>query len=187
MTSAREKPRRASAIMPAFLAVESALKKYLRRFLAQQQDIEDIVQDVFVRAYESESTQEVRSPKSFLFRIARNIALNEVSRKSHQLMIYVGDVADLDVIDDKCTGLQALELQQRLAILNKAIAELPSQCQRVLVMRKIYGYTHKEVAECLNISVKTVEKHLTKGLHRCQQALTPMETGKTVDGRKSSG
>ena len=87
-------------------------------------------------------------------------------------MSYVGDVADLDVIDDGLTGEQALERERRLATLNKAIADLPPQCQKVLVMRKIYGFTHKEVAESLHISVKTVEKHLTKGLQRCQQALT---------------
>lgn len=172
MTSARAEPRRASGITPAFLAVEASLRKYLRRFLSRSQDIEDILQDVFVRAYESESTQEIRSPTSFLFKIAKNSAINELAKKSHQLMSYVGDVADLDVIDNGLTGEQALERQERLATLNKAIADLPPQCQKVLVMRKIYGFTHKEVAERLHISVKTVEKHLTKGLQRCQQTLT---------------
>jgi RNA polymerase sigma-70 factor (ECF subfamily) len=159
--------------MPVFLAMESALKKYLRRYLSRRQDIEDVVQDIFVRAYESERIQEIRSPKSYLFKIAKHLALNEVQRKSHQLMTYVGDMAELDVIDDSRGGEEALDLQHRLAILNRAIADLPPQCQRVLVMRKIYGYSHKEVAEALNITVKTVEKHLAKGLQRCQQALNP--------------
>jgi RNA polymerase sigma-70 factor (ECF subfamily) len=173
MTAAKPDPRRASGVTPAFLEVEAALKKYLRRYLARAQDIEDVLQDVFVRAYESENTQEIRSPRSFLFKIAKHSALNELAKKSRQLMSYVGEVADLDVIDEELTGEHALERQERLATLNKAIADLPPQCRKVLVMRKIYGFTHREVADRLHISVKTVEKHLTKGLQRCQQALAP--------------
>jgi RNA polymerase sigma factor (sigma-70 family) len=176
MTSAKAKPRRASGITPAFLAVEASLKKYLRRYLTRAQDIEDVLQDVFIRAYESENIQEIRSPTSYLFKIAKHSALNELAKKSHQLMSYVGDVAELDVIDDELTGVQALERQERLTTLNKAIADLPPQCQKVLVMRKIYGFTHREVADHLHISVKTVEKHLTKGLQRCQQAMVPSKS-----------
>ena len=159
-----------TSIITAFLGLESLLKKYLRRYLARQQDIDDVVQDVFVRAFEAEQKQEIRSPKSYLFKIAKHMALNETRRKSHQLMVYMGDMADLDVIDSKPYGDEALALEQRLTTLNKLIADLPPQCQRVLVLRKIYGFSHKEVADRLNISVKTVEKHLTKGLQRCQES-----------------
>ena len=159
-----------TSIITAFLGLESLLKKYLRRYLARQADIDDVVQDVFVRAYEAEQKREIRSPNSYLFKIAKHMALNETRRKSHQLMVYMGDMADLDVIDSKAYGDEALALEQRLTTLNKLIADLPPQCQRVLVLRKIYGFSHKEVADRLNISVKTVEKHLTKGLQRCQES-----------------
>ena len=159
-----------TSIITAFLGLESLLKKYLRRYLARQQDIDDVVQDVFVRAYEAEQKREIRSPNSYLFKIAKHMALNETRRKSHQLMVYMGDMADLDVIDSKVYGDEALALEQRLTALNKLIAALPPQCQRVLILRKIYGFSHKEVADRLNISVKTVEKHLTKGLQRCQES-----------------
>jgi RNA polymerase sigma factor (sigma-70 family) len=168
MSPEQKKPPGRSTIITTFVGLESLLKKYLRRYLIRQQDIEDVVQDVFVRAYESEKKQEIRSPKSYLFRTAKHIALNELTRKSHQLMVYMGDMSDLDVIDSKLSGDDALVMEQRLTALNKVIANLPPQCQRVLVMRKIYGFSHKEVAKELNISVKTVEKHLTKGLQRCQ-------------------
>ena len=71
------------------------------------------------------------------------MALNETRRKSHQLMVYMGDMADLDVIDSKVYGDEALALEQRLTALNKLIADLPPQCQRVLVLRKIYGFRIK--------------------------------------------
>lgn len=159
-----------TSIITVFLGMESLLKKYLRRYLTRQQDIEDVVQDIFVKAYESEKTQEIHSPKSYLFRIAKHLALNEAKKKSHQLMVYMGDMAELDVIDSRLFGDEALALEERLTVLNKVITDLPPQCQRVLIMRKIFGFSHKEVAERLNISVKTVEKHLTKALQRCQES-----------------
>ena len=178
MSSNKNTPAGGMSILATFLDLETLLKKYLRRYLTRQQDIDDVVQDIFVRAYEAEQTRIIRSPRSYLFKIAKHMALNESKRRSHQLMVYMGDMADLDVIDSKAYGEEALALEQRLAAINRLIADLPPQCQRVLVLRKIYGYSHKEVADRLNISVKTVEKHLTKGLQRCQEAET-RSAGKT--------
>ncbi|NOX69990.1 MAG: sigma-70 family RNA polymerase sigma factor [Gammaproteobacteria bacterium] len=141
------------------------------RFLVRRQDIEDVVQDTFLKAYESEKKQVITSPKSYLFKIAKNIALNELSKKANQLMDYMGDMEELNVIDNRLYGERELEVRQRLVAFNKAIEALPPQCQRVFIMRKIFGFSHKEIAQRLNITVKTVEKHLTKGLARCQAAL----------------
>jgi len=150
--------------------VESSLKQYLMRFFARHQDIEDVVQETFIRAFKAEQQQEIRSPKSFFFKIARNLALSEKAAKASELMTYVGDFADLPVIDTGLSVEESLELQQRLATLNEAIQSLPPQCRRVLIMRKVFGLSHKEIAARLGISVKTVEQHLTKGLQLCQEA-----------------
>ena len=51
------------------------------RFFKRTQDIDDIAQETFLRAYSAEATQTVHAPKAFLFRVARNIAL-DVNAKS---------------------------------------------------------------------------------------------------------
>lgn len=61
----------------------------------------------------------------------------------------------------------------------RAAAALPPQCRQVLVLRKVYGLSQREVAVHLDISVSTVEKHLAKALVRCGgylDALHPDET-----------
>ena len=165
------KPRSksASVVLPAFEAIESQLRHYLLRFLVRPQDVEDAVQDTFVRAYEAEKSQTIHSPSSFLFKVARNIALNELAKKSRQLMTYTERPEEL-ADDQMATAEEELERQRRLAVLNQAIAGLPPQCRRVMIMRKVYGFTQKEVADRLNISPRTVEKHLTKAIQRCQEA-----------------
>jgi len=59
--------------------------------------------------------------------------------------------------------------QRRFELFCRAAAELPEQCRRVLILRKVYGFSQHEVAEQLGITISTVEKHLAKGLVRCSQ------------------
>lgn len=57
--------------------------------------------------------------------------------------------------------------QQHLGKYCEAVAALAPQCRRVYIMRKVYGMPHKEIAERLGIALKTVEKHLYKGIREC--------------------
>ncbi|MEJ2760082.1 MAG: RNA polymerase sigma factor [Gammaproteobacteria bacterium] len=177
-----------AGIVPAFQAAESALKQYLMRFFVRQQDIEDVVQETFLRAFESEKTQTITSPRSFLFRVAKNIALSELSRKANHLIIYMGDLGELEVIDSRPSLEEALEIRARLTSLSRTADALPPQCRRVLIMRKVFGFSHKEIARRLNISARTVEKHLTKALQRCQETgAAPETTGTPAREGQSTG
>ncbi len=149
--------------------MKAGLTKYLMRFLVRRQDIEDIVQETFLRAYESERRQPIDFPKSFLFTVAKNLALSQIDKKATRLMSYVGDLQDLDVTDRHCVE-DDVDAQQKLAVLMKVVAALPPQCQRVVVMKKMLGFSHDEIGGRLGISVRTVEKHLAKALQRCQDS-----------------
>lgn len=170
-------PAPPAGVLADYLAVKSSLKQYLMRFFVRRQDVEDVLQETFLRAFQSEQNQEIRSPKSFLYKIGKNLALSEKSAKASQLMMYVGEFDESSVIDTKPSAEDSLELEQRIAILNEVIQALPPQCRRVLVMRKLFGLSHKEVARRLNISVKTVEQHLTKGLQHCHQHAQAVRRG----------
>ena len=164
-----------STITSVFLGLETELKCYLMRFLINKQDIEDAVQETFIRAYKAEETSEIHSPKSFLFKIAKNFALSELTKKSNQLTDCMGDMQDSGVIDDRLTTEDQIEMQQKLAVFYKIAASMPPQCQKVLVMRKVFGFSRKEISRQLNISVKTVENHLTRALQLYTQAVADDE------------
>ena len=173
-----------SLMVSAFLGVESKLKQYLMRFFISRQDVEDAVQETFIRAYKAEESQEIRSPKSFLFKVAKNLALSELARKSNQLTTCLGDLQSLDVIDNRLPVEDIVEIHQRLEAFCKIAESLSPQCQRVVVMRKVYGFSHKEISKRLNISVKTVENHLTRGLQLCAQRQEPGTAGLGYIGNK---
>lgn len=143
------------------------LKRFLSRFLSGPHDIEDLAQETYLRAFRAEQEQDIQSPKAFLLRIAKNLALNELARKSRLLTDYIEDSVSQDVIDDGVSPEQSAAARQKLAIFCQAVAELPAQCRRAFLLRKVYGLSHKEIAKELNISVSTVEKHVASGLMRC--------------------
>lgn len=157
-------------ILSIFTALESRLRQFLMRYFVRNQDIEDAVQETFLRVYESSQKQEIRSPRAFIFKVAENLALSEITRKANQITYYMGDMEDLEVIDDKPSAIEHLVNQEKLLNISKAIESLPPQCQKVVVMRKVFGFTHSEIASRMGISTKTVENHLTRGLQRCQEA-----------------
>ena len=162
-----------SRILRSFLANESALKRFLSRYKKRPQDVDDMAQETFLRAFDAEQKREIQSPRAFLFRIAKNVALNSLSNKAGQIVDYVGNSSDTDVLSSERPDIaeHRLDARQRLEILEQALATLPPKCRRVFLLRKVDGYTHKEIAARLGISTKTVENHLTNGALKCSQYL----------------
>ena len=91
--------RRVSSVSTAFLENNSFLRRYLARFFSSQQDIEDVAQEAYVRAYIAEQQKEIEQPKAYLFRIARNIALTELTRKSKKITDYIEETDASVVIE----------------------------------------------------------------------------------------
>ena len=164
----RQKYRRFSVVTAAFLEHQSFLKKFLSRYLYERQDIEDVTQETYLRAYKAEQIKDIEQPKAFLFRIARNIALTSLTKKSNQISDCIADLDDSMVIDNEATVENEVEARQNLGIYCEAVAALPEQCRRVFLLRKIHGLSHKEIAKRMELSVSSVEKHLLKGVTRCR-------------------
>ncbi len=163
-----------------FLEHQSSLKRFIARFFSRPQDVEDVVQEAYLRAFGAvKSGEDIRSPKAFLFRIAKNVALNELATKSRRLTDYIEDSTAQDVIDKGSSAEDQVMGQEKLAMFCGAVASLPEQSRRAFLMRKVYGLSHKEISERLGISISTVEKHVASGLLRCSAYLR--EGGYPVD------
>lgn len=156
-------------VMTAFKTHHGALKRFLSRFLSNAQDIEDVAQEAFLRAYSAEEKTLIREPKSFLFRIARNVAVSELRSKSRQIVDYIEDQADSDVLLQEWGTEDEVQALERLGIHCEAVATLPPQCRKVYLLRKVYGLSHKQIATRMQISVSTTEKHLIRGVELCDR------------------
>lgn len=167
---------RDSGITATFFSIQDELKQYLLRFLARPQDVEDIIHETFIKAIQSEQRQIIHTPKSFLFKIAKHLALDEIARKSHRVAAHIEDLEEWEVIDDVQTLDEQLHTGRYLEIFRKALTAMPPQCRKVFVMGKVLGYSHLEISRQLDISVSTIEKHIAKGLRICQEHMDNYET-----------
>lgn len=155
-----------SAILSEFAASKPALRRYLGRFFSKPQDIDDMLQEVFLRCYAAETRRPILLPRAYLFRAAKHVALNELGRRKSSATSSIEDFDDPDVVGSETQpGMdRELEGRRRLALFARAVASLPDQCRKVLVLKKIEGLSQREIATRLGIAESTVEKHLAKSL-----------------------
>lgn len=121
----------------------------------------DIVQDTFVRLWEArQSIDENRDIRNYIFTVAKNILVN---RYSHLAVAYIHReyVVSTAPVSEHTTEMDvdARFLEESLL---SAVSSMPSVRRRVYMLSRIYGKSHREIAEMLGISTSTVETHLSK-------------------------
>jgi RNA polymerase sigma factor (sigma-70 family) len=173
MTTRRAGPRRstdaATAVLDAFIRNQIALRHFIGRFIRNSSDVDEIAQEAFLQAFSVEKTEAVEQPKSLLFRIAKHVAVSRLRRKANQIVSYLEDSVDSDVLQTEDSPEDEVSARQTLALHCEAVSALPPQCRQVYLLRKVHGLSHKEIAAQLGIAVSTVEKHLIKGGQDCSR------------------
>ena len=155
------------------LEFEGVLRACLYRYTRNSSDTEELLQETYARLLTAgcEAEPEVLSVRAFALTIARNVALDWLRHKQVVPIELVADMEALDVLDERERIDEIVNGHQELAELVSAIQDLPERCRQVFTLRKVYGYSQKEIAVRLQISESTVERHLTQAARRCAQAL----------------
>ena len=177
--------KREQGLVHSFTEWEFALKRFIGRYLYKREDIDDMAQETFLRAYSATQGRILASPKAYLFQVAKTMALKELTKKSRQLTDFIEESQVCELASDS-TLEQDLEAEQKVRLLFEAIAELPPQCRRVFLMRKYQAMSHKEIAAELGVSTSAVEKHIALGVERCKKFIESKEVGNDRKDRHSS-
>lgn len=172
-----------SSLLEAFLKCRQLLSRCIARVVAPG-DIEDIVQEVFVRSMQAGMGRRIDHPKAFMFRTARNLALNHAQRFDNKMRRYMVDYLDEDLQLATVTLEAQFESQERFRYFCRAISKLPLQCRHAFTLRKVYGLSQKEVAEFLQMTEGNVEKHVSRGLLRCTEYMNGVDA---LDRKKQRG
>lgn len=142
------------------------LCSHAMRFLYAKDQAQDIVADVFLSFWKNQVHTYLTSPyRSYLFAAVRKRAISQLQEdrpESLDSSMAMGtDVLPYGDFEDPQQILQYTELYLQI---EAKISQLPPQCQRVFLLSRVEGLKHREIADELHISLKTVEAHLTKAL-----------------------
>jgi RNA polymerase sigma factor (sigma-70 family) len=163
--------------------LRASLMRFASRYFRRPQEIEDVVQEAFVKVIEAQHQREIREPRSYLFRTTRNLALSELDRCDNRLTDTIGDLLpELELLQTPPLE-QQFESRQRFDAFCRAVRRLPTKGRRVYILRRVYGFTQKETAEHLGITIKTVEAHQAKAMVRCADFMAEEE----LAGNKNGG
>lgn len=128
-------------------------------------DIDDLVQETFIRALKAIQHTEVANPKTWLFAIARNVAIDE--KRKTKLLSWLPDLFLQHLVSPEKTPEESLELSEDKRLLYDIINQLKRSYKDVLILRGIKGLSSKETAEVLGWS----ESKVNITMHRALKAV----------------
>ncbi len=145
-----------------------ALKDYVRRAFPTLRDVDDVVQESYLRLWRRRAEEPIRSARAFLFSVAQRIALDGLRRRRRSPVDSIASLEALPVADETPVAPERLGEEEKIALLVAAIDALPGRCREVVVLRKLHLLSQRETAARLGISEKGVENQLARGLERCR-------------------
>lgn len=150
---------------------ESALRTYLRGVFPSVRDVDDVVQESYLRVWRARSTQSIQYARAFLFRVARHVAIDLLRNRRTKPVEFLGDLAELPVIDTGPGVAAQASRQEKIRLLGAAIARLPARCREIIILHKLEGLSQRDVAARLGLREKTVENQIAIGIKRCERYL----------------
>jgi len=134
---------------------------FARRYLTDMETIEDCVQDIFMNIWKNRKNLSIEtSIRSYLLSSTRNKCLSIIEKNKSKLTYeqYILNTYDEYSADD------LYSVEELKEMIDEGIQKLPEKLRMVFCMNRFEHLTYKEIAEQLNISVKTVELYMHKSL-----------------------
>lgn len=131
--------------------------------------IEDVLQEVFLKLWENKDEIEIQYIKTYLFHAAKNKILNYLrdEQNRHYLLENWFDQQKYEK-----QGKECFDIEQFTLLLNDAINKLPEKCRKIFLLSRQEKLTYRQIAEQLDISIKTVEAQMGIALKRIRETLT---------------
>ncbi len=157
--------------MREILPLEGDLVRYLRHKWPDSNEVPDLMQETYARIYEAARSELPLQARAFVFAIARNLMIDKLRRISVVSIETVADFDDMHVIDNEPDPERQVTARQELRLLQLALDELPHRCRQIVVMKKVEGYSQREIAAKMGVTEVVVEHQVVKAMRLLTQAV----------------
>lgn len=165
--------RGVSRLLADFQGCYDDLVRFLTRRLGDGGQALDVAQDTFIRlAASPDPGLEVRNGRAYVFRVAGNIAVDHRRRDRRRGMMEGAEEEGLGVPDTAPSAETRLTDRRSLAALDAAMAELPPKARHALLLSRVEGLSHAEIAARLGVSESMIAKYLAQALKHCRTRLS---------------
>jgi RNA polymerase sigma-70 factor (ECF subfamily) len=147
------------------------LERFFRRRVPVRAEVDDLVQEVFLRLARQDNMEAIDNPQAYVFQIAANILRDRgrrnATRLAHEHEPFEEDIHSGNVLSPE----RELIARQNVTLLKAALFKLPQRTQEIFVLHKFEGMRYSEVAARLGISLSAVEKHMMKAMQALSRRL----------------
>lgn len=166
------------------LPLEPMLMRFLRNHWRDGSEIADLRQETYVRIYDAARRKRPSPVKPFVFFVARNLIIDGLRRKNVVPIETMADTDWLNVSDLEPMPEQRVAARQELRRMQAALDNLPPRCRQVIILRRVYGFSQREVALKMGIKEETVESQTIKGMRLLVDAVSDRRGAVTTGARR---
>lgn len=162
----------ASGLIASFQDCYDDLLRFLTRRTGDAQRAADIAQDTYIRLRSAATgATEISNHRAYIYRIAGNLAIDMMRREGRQTAWLTGDEPDENISDPAPSPEQAAIASDRLQQIEKALGALPPKARLALLLFRVDGLPHAEIARRLDVSESMVAKYIGQALRHCRNHL----------------
>jgi len=157
---------------------EQFIVNWLKRFLGDNETALDVKQSAFMHVWEFSSHTKIDNPKALMFKIARNLAYNEIRRRKRfdAAFVTTSDYSENEIEQVSCSATpspeQMTSLRDDIQRVLKKINTLPERQKQAIIMHRLQGKSYKKIAQELRVSESSVEKYMIFALKTIRLTLS---------------
>ena len=167
-----------SAVNPlvsAFQEHYADLLAFLARRMGNVEKAADVAQDTYLRLASLADTAQILEPRAFVFRVASNLAIDRLRQEQRRSALHDDDSDNQDFCDPLASPEKQYLAAEALEQLDKSLAQLPSKARLALLLNRLEGLTHAQIAVRLGVSESTVGKYIVQAMRHCRDWLRQSE------------
>lgn len=130
-------------------------------------DLNDIVQESYLRLLRAHEAGKIGHPRGYLFGIARHVALEIHHKRRIYSDLAVNELPDSPTIEAETNVVETVSHNQEVALATEAIKTLPDRCREIVTLRAVHGLAYAEIAARLGLAEETVRVQMARGVKKC--------------------